>query len=194
MLVALAAAVARRGPPLLAGPQPVPHVVGEHAVLDEDVAGGRPALVVDGERAPLAAHGAVVDQRDQGAGHQLADLADVDRGVLHDVVGLEPVPAGLVEEDPPAPTGQHDGQLAGRRRAGRQLGQGPAGRRAGHLLDVDAVEELEALGAGDGLEARSACRCRPVATHDTVKRVRTWSSSASTPSVLATRIRRRLSP
>ena len=34
----------------------------------------------------------------------------------------------------------------------------------------------------------------PAATHDTENRVRTWSSAASRPSLLATSIRRRLSP
>ena len=112
VLVALASAVARRLATLLAGPEPVPHVVGEDAVLDEDVAGGQVALVVDGEVAPLAEDGAVVDQGDERAGDELADLAGVDGGVLEDVVGFEAVPAGLVEQDAAAAAGQDDGDLA----------------------------------------------------------------------------------
>ena len=42
------------GAALLAGPHEVPHVVGEHAVLDQHVALRGRALVVDRERAPLA--------------------------------------------------------------------------------------------------------------------------------------------
>ncbi len=34
----------------------------------------------------------------------------------------------------------------------------------------------------------------PTATHETLKRVRTWSSATSSPSLLATRMRRRPSP
>ena len=65
VVVALAAAVARRVAALLASAQEVPHVVGEDPVLDQDVALRGMALVVDADRAPLAAHGAVVDERDQ---------------------------------------------------------------------------------------------------------------------------------
>src|SRR5579875_826650 len=44
-------------------------------------------------------------------------------------------------------------------------------------------------------DSRPVCRpVSPEATQDTAKRVFTWSSPASTPSLLATRIRRRLSP
>src|SRR5690606_10858784 len=73
VLVALAATVAGAGPALLAGAQEVPHVVGEDAVLDEDVALGHRALVVHGDGAPLLGHGAVVHQGDAGVGHPLAD-------------------------------------------------------------------------------------------------------------------------
>ena len=118
VLVGLAPPVARGHPTLLAGPEVVPQVVGEHAVVDEDVALGRPALVVDGEGPPLGPHRPVIDQGDQGAGHQLADPAGVHRGVLDDVVRLEPMAAGLVEEDAATAPGQDHRQLTGRSRAG----------------------------------------------------------------------------
>ena len=66
--VALSPAVAGLLAALLAGPQVVPHVVGEHTVLDEHVVLARVAFVVDADRAPLAAHRAVVDQRDERRG------------------------------------------------------------------------------------------------------------------------------
>ena len=59
-------------------------------------------LVVDGQRAPLVAHRAVVDEGDERAGHLFADPAGEDRDRFGDVVGLEPVPAGLVEQHSPA--------------------------------------------------------------------------------------------
>jgi hypothetical protein len=54
--------------PLLAGPQVVPHVVGEHAVLDAARSYwlGWPSSSTP-TAPPLAAHRAVVDQRDQWA-------------------------------------------------------------------------------------------------------------------------------
>ncbi len=151
--VALAAPVARGLPALFVRPEPVPHVVREDPVLDQDVAGGQAPFVVDGEVAPLPQDGAIVDQRDQRACHQLPDLAGVDRRVLHDVVGLEPVAARLVEEDAAAPAGQHNGQLARGCRAGRQLGQGPRRRQLRDVLDAMTLEDLVPLGAGQGLEA-----------------------------------------
>ena len=82
VLVALAAAVSRGQTTLLAGPELVPHVVGEHTVLNQDVVAGRTALVVDGEVAPLAGHGAVVDERDQRGGDLLADTVREDDAPL----------------------------------------------------------------------------------------------------------------
>ena len=193
MLVGLAPPVARRQPPLLAGPQVVPQVVGEYALVDEHVALGRTALVVDGEGPPLRAHGAVVDQGHQGAGHLLADHAGVDRRVLDDVVGLETVAARLVEQDAAAAPGQDHGQLARRSGPGRQLGQGPAGGQLGQLLDRDLVEQLEPHGAGRRLEpglqagvARGHARDREAGPDLFVR--------ASSPSELAIRTCRREPP
>ena len=153
VLVALAPAVARAGPALLAGPQEVPHVVGEDAVLDQDVALRRAALVVDAEGAPLVAHGAVVDERDERRGHQLADAALEDRRRLGDQVGLEAVAAGLVEQHAAAALADDHRHLAAGGGPGGQLGDGPLGGLAGQLLDVVAVEQLEADGVADAAPA-----------------------------------------
>ena len=95
---------------------------------------------------------------------------------------------------PPLPPASTIGHLARRRRAGRQLGQRPRPPPLGDVLDAVALEDLEALGAGQRLVARSACRCRRWPRTTTLKRVRIWSSWASRPSELAIRTRRRLSP
>ena len=193
VLVALPPAVARAGPPLLAGPQPVPHVVGEDAVLDQDVAPGRVALVVDGDGSPLRAHGAVVDQRDQRAGHQLADLPREHRDVLGDVIGLQTVTARLVEQDAAAPLLDDHRQAARRRRPGRQLGQRPVAAATGQLLDRSVSNSSNPTVA----PTVSRPVCMPVSPWPRTTR-RSGSSpgrrSARTPSLLATRIWRRLSP
>ena len=63
--VTLAAAITRLGTAFLACPEVVPHEVGEHTVLDEHVVLAGVALVVDADGTPLAAHRAVVDERDE---------------------------------------------------------------------------------------------------------------------------------
>src|SRR2546423_1857471 len=67
-LVRLPPAVAARLPTLLAGPEEIPHVVGEDAALDQGVVPGGVTLVVDGQRAPAPVEGSVVDQRHQRRG------------------------------------------------------------------------------------------------------------------------------
>ena len=162
VLVRLAAAVARRRAALLAGPQAVPHVVHQHAVLDQDVALGRAALVVDGEAAPLTTHRAVVDQGHERRRHLLADAAGEHRRTLGHQVGLEAVAARLVEHHATAAGADDDGHLAGGRRAGTELGDRPVGGATGELLDVVAVEQLEPDGVAHrltaGLHARVAGR------------------------------------
>ena len=153
MLVALPAAVAGPRPALLARPQEVVHVVGEDAVLDEHVALGEGALVVDGEGSPLLGHGAVVDQRDPRVGHPLADAAGEHRRALGHQVGLETVAAGLVEQHPAAPGPDHHRHGARRRRPGGQLQQRPLGGLAGDVVDVVGVEQLEADRAAQRLVA-----------------------------------------
>ena len=94
---------------------------------------------------------------------------------------------------PPLPLASTTGTLplgAGR---AAELGDGALRGLAAHLLDVDTVEQLPAHRRTRSTRTRSACRCRPTATAVTAKRVRTWSSSASSPSLLATRMRRRTS-
>ena len=76
------------------------------------------ALVVDRECAPLAGHGAVVDERDERRGDQLTDLVGVDRGALLDVVGLEAMTARLVEEHAAGAVLDDDRHLTRRRRDG----------------------------------------------------------------------------
>ena len=119
----------------------------------EHVALGERALVVDGEGAPLLGHGAVVDQRDARVGHPLADAAGEHRGALGDEVGLEAVAAGLVEQHAAAAGADDHGHGAGRGGAGGQLEQRPVGGLAGDVVDVVAVEELEADGAAERLVA-----------------------------------------
>ena len=189
--------VSRRPLPLLARPSlarahEVPHVVGEHAVLDEHVALRGRAFVVDRVRAPLARVRAVVDQRDERRRDQLADAAAEHRRVLVDEVGLEPVAARLVEQHAAGAALRARPAASRAARAGRRSIVTRAARRdARDLLGVDLVEELEAERAARAPRCRSACRCRRPRRSCTTKRVRTWSSSTSRPSELATRTRRR---
>ena len=111
------------------------------------------ALVVEADGAPLAAHRAVVDQRDERRGHQLALLAAVHAATLGDQVGLEAVTARLVEQHAAAALLDDHRQRAAGRRPGVELGDRLAGRVAGEVLDVDLVEQLEADGVAGALVA-----------------------------------------
>ena len=142
---------------------------------------GSVALVVDGEVAPLAEDGAVVDQGDERARDQLADLAGVDRGVLDDVVGFEAVATGLVEEDAAAAAGQDDGDLARGRWSGVELGQGPGGRRSGRSPRRRSARRSRSLRCGRAISYPVCIPVSPLATQTTEKRVRTWSSWATGP-------------
>ena len=167
-LVGLPPAVAARLPALLAGPEEIPHVVVEDAALDERVVPGGMALVVDGQGAPAPVEGAVVDQRHERGGDLGADPAPEDRGVPVDEVGLEAVAAGLVEEDAAGALAEHHRQLPARRRPGVEHPQRPLGGRAGHLLGVELVEQLEADGVAGALEAglEAAVAQRRAADHE----------------------------
>src|SRR5438067_1433726 len=88
VLVGLAASISRDRVVLLAGAQPVVHVTDEDAVLDQDVAAGRLALVVDGQRPPSTGQRAVVDGGDDGTRDRLADLAGEDGRSFADKVRL----------------------------------------------------------------------------------------------------------
>ena len=96
------------------------------------------------------------------AGDDLADAAGVDRAVLQDVVGLEAVPARLVEQDAAAAALEHDGQR--RPTAPAVPASLVMARRAaslGDLLDGCSLEHLEAERVGERLVSPSACRRRP---------------------------------
>ena len=147
MLIALATTVARTNTTLFAGPQVVPHVVGEHAVLDQDVVAGRAPFVVDGEMAPLAGHGAVIDQGDAVGGHLLADAPGEDGSGLGDKIGFKAMTARLVEENT-ATTWANDNRDSARRSGtGVEFGERTLSGSASHLLDIGLVEEFEADGA-----------------------------------------------
>ncbi len=142
--VALPPTVAARRASFLARPHDVPHVVGEHAVLDEDVALRGMTLVVDRERSPLVRVSAVVDDGHERRGDRLAQLALEHRRVLEDVIGFEPVAARLVEQHAARALLQHDGKASRRGRHRFEKRQRPAGRAAADLFGRDRVEELEA--------------------------------------------------
>ena len=143
VLVRLSPSVAAARTPLLAGAYEVPHVVGQHPVLDQDVALRGCALVVDRVRAPLARQATVVDQGHQRRRDLLAHPAPEHRRVPLDEVGLEPVAARLVEEHATRAPLQHDGYLAARCGPGVQLRERPRRGDAGDLLGCVLVEVLE---------------------------------------------------
>src|ERR1019366_1791611 len=99
VLITLTTPVRRYVTTLPARTQVIPHIVGQHAVLDQHVARALMTFVVEGEVSPLARHRAVVHERDQRTGDPLAHFAGVHRGLFHDGVGLETVTTGLVEQD-----------------------------------------------------------------------------------------------
>ncbi len=111
------------------------------------------SLVVDRERPPLAPVRAVVDQRDQRRRDELAHVAREHRCVLVDVVGLEPVPARLVEQHAAGTAAQHHGDLAGRRGNRVEQAQRARRRRAPDFLRLHRVEQLEAHRAAGRLVA-----------------------------------------
>ena len=150
MRVTLATAVARRVATFLASTQVVPHVLGQDAVLDQDVSRTWSSLVVHREVSPFTGHRAVVDQRHQGTGHLLADLAGVHRGLLQDGVGLEAVSTRLVKEDAARSAGQYHGQVARGRWARGQLGDGLLRGPTGGLFDGLWRQEFEASRSGQG--------------------------------------------
>ena len=196
VLVRLAPAVAAARATLLAGAHEVPHVVGEHAVLDEHVALRGRAFVVDRVRAPLAAR-SVPSSTSVTSGDATCSptLTPEHRRVLVDEVGLEAVAARLVEQHAagaalaarPAACPHGAGTRVEHRRA-----RASAAMRATSSGSISS-KSSKPMRAPGRLVCRSACRCRRPRRSCTTNRVRTWSSSASRPSELATRIRRRRS-
>ena len=152
------------------------------------------ALVVDGEAAPLLGHGAVVDQRDERA-RRPARRPGPGR------------PRRPCRRGRPRGRGRTPRGTARRRRRRRSR---PASRpdgagRASSLVSAwratrracsstsYAVEQLAADRVADGLVAGLHAGVAGGHASAPRSRVRTWSSSASRPSLLATRMRRRLS-
>ena len=153
MLVALAAAVARAVSALLFGSEVIPHVIHQHAVLDQHIAAGRVAFVVYRVAAPLVGHRAVVYERHQRRSHQLADPPGEDRSVLGDVVGFQAVAASFVEQNAAASFADHHRHRARRGGAGLELGDCSAGGFAGQLFHIVAVEDFKAHRVADGFPA-----------------------------------------
>jgi hypothetical protein len=147
------------------------------------------AFVVDADRTPLGAHRAVVDERDERRGDELALLAAVHAATLGHQVGLEAVTARLVEQHAAtALLDDHRHRPAGRR-AGVELGERDAGRVAGEVLHVDAVEHLEPDRLAGALEAGLHAGVAVGHDADAHERAHLLVLDASTPSVLATRMR-----
>ncbi len=137
--------------------------------------------------------GPVVDEGHERACDELAEAPGVSGGVLHYVIGLEPVAAGLVEQDArhcPRRSRGHSPLGAGR---ATSFVNRTAGGDAGELLHVEVVEQLEADGAGHGLvpglhagvSDGHAGHCEAGAD---------LASETSSPSLVAISRRRRLSP
>ena len=121
---ALAAAVAGRLDAHQPGVQPVLDIALEDAVLDQHVALGRRALVVDGERAAAVADRAVVDHGDAGRRDPLADPAGESRRALAVEIALEAVADRLVQQHAGPAGAEHHRHLA--RRARRPIRGSPA--------------------------------------------------------------------
>ena len=153
MRVALTPTIARRHPAFIAAAQPIPHVVGEDAVADQLVALGGMALVVNGQRAPLGSHRAVIDQRHAAGRHLRANPAGEHRRALAHQIGFEPMPACLMEQDPAPAAGDHHGHLAARRGTGRELRDGALRGTLGEFSRIVVVEQLPAHRVADGLAA-----------------------------------------
>ena len=161
VLVALAAAVAARRAALLAGPQVVPHVVGEHAVLDEHVA---LASAWPSSSMAIAPHSpAIVPSSTSVTSGDATCSPTLPRKTLAPLAtrsASRPWPHASWNSTPPLPRLITTGIVPRRRRAGVELGERPGGRRRGPAPRRRPVEQLEADGVADRLGSRSACRCR----------------------------------
>ena len=118
------------------------HVADELAVLDQHVAVGRRALVVDGERAAPLGDGAVIDHGDALGGDLLAHQPGEGRGLLAVEIAFQPVADRLVQHDARPAAGQHDVERAGRRRDRLEIDQRLAQRFLGAELPAVLGEEL----------------------------------------------------
>ena len=102
--------------------QPVLQEALQYAVLDQHVAGGGRALVIDGERAAPVLEPAVVHHGHARRRHALADEAGKGARALAVEIALEPVADRLVQQHARPAGAEHDGHLAGGR---------------GHRVDLD---------------------------------------------------------
>ena len=138
-------------------------------------------------------HRAVVDERDERRGDELALLAAVDAAALGDEIGLETVTARLVEQHAAAAVLDDDRQRTAGRGAGVELG--------------DRLRAASRASSSTLTRSNSSKPivwpmlwypvCMPVSPSATTlirTNARTCSSATNTPSVLATSICLRLSP
>src|SRR4051812_1238592 len=146
----LAAAVAGRPDVVLASAQQVIQVGNELSILDDRRALRGRAFVVDAIRPPLVRHAAVVVRRHERLGDHLAELSGPDARALLDVIGLQAVADGLVQEhaaEGVADDNRHlaawrvDGIEGDHRLAGSPLGD----RRWVRLEDLEADMAAECL-------------------------------------------------
>src|SRR5579863_7305594 len=107
MSVALPAPVAALAFRTPACPNPVPHEVTKHAVLDQHIAPRRRTFVIHGLSPPLSPDSSVINERDEWAGYELIQSPSIDGRVLHNVVSLQPVSTCFMEHDPARASGEN---------------------------------------------------------------------------------------
>src|SRR5262249_29853506 len=119
--VRFASAVARRRFAHETGVEPVLHVAAQDAVLDEHIAPGWRALVVDVQRTASIGDRAVVDDGHDLGGHLLADAPGECGNDLAIEVTLQAMADRFVEQDSRPARPEHDGHRARGRGHGREL-------------------------------------------------------------------------
>ncbi len=131
------------------------HVADQLAVIDQHVAVGRRALVVDGQRTAPFADGAVIDHGDALGSHLLAHQAGEGRRLLAVEVALQPMADCLVQHHARPAGGQHDVERAGGRGDRLEIDQRLPQRLVGGVLPAVLGDELaetlapaHAVGAG----------------------------------------------
>lgn len=128
------------------GVEPVLHVALEYALLDEDVAPGGRALIVDVERAAAARHRAVVDDGADVGSHLFAHQAGEGRDALAIEVAFQTVADRFVDEHTRPAGAEHQGHLASGGRFGGEHVDGIAGSRSGMLaVEVFGSQHVEGL-------------------------------------------------
>ena len=138
-------------PPTVAGerkpqggrPEAVGQISGEHPGLDEGGALAGSAFIVAPSAAPHARTHPVVVGEHMLAGDLLALLALPHAALLEDVVGLQPMAAGLVEQHAAEPVAQHHGHAPGGAGAPPNRTERPlrgCGRQRRHRLLAQQLE------------------------------------------------------